>query len=235
MSGSGPARVPPFPAPGVTAWSLRQRLGITREQWSSTWGALGVAEIGIALALAAALGLVKLFVMPQGGSVSLEMLPLLFIAVRRGVVPAVVAGFLYGCLQALLPGFFFVNPIQWALDYPLAFAALGLAGLVSVPWLGGAESRASRGSVKFTTRWWSPFTLLLVAAVATGVAGRFACHFLSGVIFFGSYAPEGQPVRLYSLIYNGSYILPELVITTAALWFLLPAYDAALGPVRSHA
>jgi hypothetical protein len=56
------------------------------------WGVRTVAEIGVALALAAILGQVRLFVMPQGGSVSLELLPVIFIAVRRGVVPGLVTG-----------------------------------------------------------------------------------------------------------------------------------------------
>jgi thiamine transporter len=39
-------------------------------------------------------------------------------------------------------------------------------------------------------------------------------HFLSGVLIFGSYAPEGQSAAVYSLIYNGSYMLPEMILTT---------------------
>ena len=94
------------------------------------WGVQALAEIGVAIALAAVLGQVRLFVMPQGGSVSLEMLPIIFIAVRRGVVPGLVAGVLYGLLQLVLPGAFIYHPAQVALDYPLAFGALAVAGLV---------------------------------------------------------------------------------------------------------
>ena len=55
------------------------------------WGVQALAEIGVAIALAAVLGQVRIFVMPQGGSVSLELLPIIFVAVRRGVVPAATA------------------------------------------------------------------------------------------------------------------------------------------------
>lgn len=203
---------------------LRERLGAMPGQWMSAWGAVGLVEIALAVSLAAGLGMVKLFVMPQGGSVSLEMIPILFIAVRRGVVPAMVAGGLYGCIQMVLPGFYYVHPAQLVLDYPLAFAAIGLAGLIPVPWFDSDSEQP---------RWTSTYTGLLVAAVALGVLGRFACHYVSGIVFFGSYAPQGQPVWLYSLLYNGLYLLPELVISVVALWAIVPACDRALAPVRS--
>jgi thiamine transporter len=219
------------PSPEVSAnpsarrpTSLRERLGMMPGQWMSAWGVIGMVEIALAVSLAAGLGMVKLFIMPQGGSVSLEMIPILFIAVRRGVLPAMVAGFLYGLVQIMLPGFYYVHPLQLVLDYPLAFAAIGLAGLIPVPWFGAEDEQP---------RWTSSYTGLLVVAVTLGVLGRFVCHFVSGIVYFGSYAPQGQPVWLYSLLYNGSYLLPELAISVVALWALVPACDRALGSVRS--
>ena len=67
---------------------LRARLNLNPAEW----GVQAYAELGVAVALAAVLGQVRLFVMPQGGSVSLELLPIVFIAVRRGVVPGLAAG-----------------------------------------------------------------------------------------------------------------------------------------------
>lgn len=170
----------------------------------ATWGVRTIAETAVAVALAAALGLLRVFTMPQGGSVSLEMLPILFLAARRGVGPAVVAGGLYGMVQLVLPGAVIFHPAQVALDYPLAYAAVGLAGLVRV------------------TSW-----PRLAAAVAVGTAARFVFHFLSGVIFFASYAPEGWNPWLYSVTYNVLYLVPEAVISALVLWPLLKAYDAA--------
>ena len=100
--------------------------------------------------------------MPQGGSVSLELLPIIFIAVRRGVVPAAVTGLLYGLLQLGLPGAFVYHPAQAALDYPLAFMSLCVAGFVDV-----------RG---LQARWLWPSSWRWRA--------RFVFHFLSGLIFF---------------------------------------------------
>ncbi len=60
-----------------------------------------------------------------------------------------------------------------------------------------------------------------------GVAARFVCHFLSGIIFFGSYAPAGQAVWVYSLTYNLLYLVPEAVFSVVLLSFLVVAYDEA--------
>ena len=168
------------------------------------WGVQALAEIGVAIALAAVLGQVRIFVMPQGGSVSLELLPIIFVAVRRGVVPAATAGLLYGLLQLGLPGAFVYHPAQAALDYPLAFMALAVAGFVDV-------------------RGWRSLAL----AVALALVARFACHFLSGLIFFAAYAPGWEAPWLYAATYNLLYLVPEGVLTTLLLWPLLKAYDAA--------
>jgi len=170
----------------------------------AAWDVRVIAEAAIAIGLAAALGQLRLFTMPQGGSVSLEMLPLLFLAARRGLGPAVIAGGLYGMVQLILPGAFIYHPAQAALDYPLAFAAVGVAGLVR------------------PSSWWR-----LSVAVALGMGGRLAFHFLSGLIFFASYAPEWEAPWLYALTYNLLYLAPEAVITALLLWPLLKAYEAA--------
>lgn len=174
------------------------------------WGVQAIAEIGVAIALAAVLGQVRLFVMPQGGSVSLELLPVIFIAVRRGVMPAAVTGLLYGLLQLGLPGAFVYHPAQAALDYPLAFLSLCVAGFVDV-----------RGLKTLTL------------AVALALAARFAFHFLSGLIFFASYAPSWEAPWLYAATYNLLYLVPEGVLTTLLLYPVLKAYDAAY-PGRSR-
>jgi thiamine transporter len=174
------------------------------------WGVQAYAEIGVAIALAAVLGQVRLFAMPQGGSVSLELLPVIFIAVRRGVVPGLVTGVVYGFLQLALPGAFVFHPAQALLDYPLAFGALAVGGFVAV------------------TGWRS-----LAVAVALACAARFVFHFLSGLIFFAEYAPGWEAPWLYSITYNALYLLPEAVLTAVLLWPLLKAYDAAF-PAGGH-
>ncbi len=145
-----------------------------------------LAEMASAVALSGALSLIPIFTLPQGGSVTLaSMVPVLLFALRRGTKLGIVAGVLLG-LVVLVEMPFVVHPAQLLLDYPLAFGALGLAGL---------------------------FRSRPLVGVAVGIAGRFIMHFISGVIFFASYAWSGWNPVAYSAAYNAGYLLPEFVIS----------------------
>jgi len=153
-----------------------------------------MVEGALAAAMTVALSYVKLWEMPQGGSITLEAIPLLVFSLRRGVRSGIGAGAVAGLLQLLLGGYI-VHPVQAVLDYPLAFATLGLAGIFrKPPWVG----------------------------TVIGSLARFACHVVSGAVFFGSYAPEGTNVWAYSLAYNGSYMLPNLVLAVVVVSLLWP-------------
>ncbi|MFC7442392.1 energy-coupled thiamine transporter ThiT [Laceyella putida] len=132
---------------------------------------------------------------PNGGSITLTMLPIAAVAFRRGVKPGLACGLLTGILLMLLGGVI-VHPLQALLDYPIAFAALGLAGWV----------RLHEGQSRSKQMWLIGLGLL----VAGGF--RFLAHYASGVVFFSEYA-KNQSVYLYSLIYNSSYLVPEVLIT----------------------
>ncbi|NLB74566.1 MAG: energy-coupled thiamine transporter ThiT [Firmicutes bacterium] len=151
-----------------------------------------VTEIGVAVALAVILSMIRVYRMPQGGSVSLEILPIFYIALRSGGGVGLLAGLAFG-LTKLLLGPYIVHPLQLILDYPLAFAFLGLAGF---------------------------FRKYQVVGIILGGLGRFAMHVLSGVIFFATYAPEGTNVWLYSATYNASYMVPELIISIIVMLLL---------------
>ena len=161
-----------------------------------------LTEAAIAVALAFVLGLVVLFKMPFGGTVSLEMIPLILLALRQGWKVGVVAGAAYGLLDLLIDPFIF-HPVQVLLDYPLAFGALGLAGLFK-PTVTGA-----------------------IVGTTVAVLARFACHFVSGVVFFASYAPEGWNTYLYSAAYNAAYLAPSLGIALVVVVVLLKALEGA--------
>ena len=88
----------------------------------------GIAEVGIAVALSLLLAFFNLPILPNGGQVSLDMLPIMLLALMRGSKRGISAGFVYGCLHSLQEPFV-VHPLQFLLDYPLAYATLGLAGL----------------------------------------------------------------------------------------------------------
>jgi thiamine transporter len=147
---------------------------------------LRLVEIGIAVALVAVLSNVRVYKLPQGGSITAgSLVPIFYIALRWGGRAGVLAGVLAGMVNYIFEPVF-VHPVQALLDYPVAFGALGLAG--------------------FLPR--SP-----VLGIILGGAGRFFAHFLSGFVFFASYAPEGTSPVLYSAIYNGSYMLPEIAVS----------------------
>lgn len=181
-----------------------------------------VVEIGLSVALAAVLGLWKIQVpaWAAGGSISLSMLPIFVIAIRRGLWPGVIAGALFGAVDYLIEPFF-VHPVQVFLDYGVAFAACGLAGL------GCAAVRESRTALRSAT--------LTIASVALGGAGRFAASFVSGMVFFGANAPEGQPVWLYSFVYNISYLLPSVLACAVLAAVIIPALERAVPATPSFA
>jgi thiamine transporter len=132
--------------------------------------------------------------MPLGGSISLEMLPIFVYALRWGAGPGVLVGALYG-LTNMLPQPFVVSLPQVLLDYPVPFAMLGLAGLMN------------------RNRWTA------MAGAAVGTALRFAAHFLAGILFWSSYAEgTGYSPVMYSVVYNATYLVPELVISLIVLW-----------------
>ncbi|HER24382.1 MAG TPA: energy-coupled thiamine transporter ThiT [Candidatus Atribacteria bacterium] len=155
-----------------------------------------MTEIGMAVALAAILNFIPLWRMPQGGSVSLEMLPILIIALRWGAGSGMMTGAVYGLVQLAL-GAYIIHPAQLVLDYPLAYMLVGLAGIFS--------HKINLKTKVIAYSW-------LFLAVLIGGLGRFISHFLSGIIFFAQYAPEGQSPWLYSAIYNISYLLPSLLL-----------------------
>ncbi|MGM0470723.1 MAG: energy-coupled thiamine transporter ThiT [Bacillota bacterium] len=165
-----------------------------------------LSELGIALALATILNFIKVYELPQGGSVSLEMVPIFFIALRWGVKQGITLGILYGSLQLIL-GAKIYYPLQAILDYPLAFGSLGVAGVIHNVF---AEIDKSLKE-------------LILVSISILFAGslRLIIHTVSGVIFFAEYAPESQNPWFYSIGYNLSYMLPEIMITVVIMIILL--------------
>ncbi len=153
-----------------------------------------ISEVIIAVALAYVLNLIVIFRMPQGGSVTaVSMVPILWLALRRGVKIGVFGGIIFGLVD-LFPQPFIVHPAQFLLDYPLAFGALGLAGL---------------------------FKHHPISGVIAGIFGRFICHFISGIIFFAMYVPAGMHPAVYSALYNGSYMFVELIFSIIVMYILV--------------
>src|ERR687885_1516972 len=168
-----------------------------------------LAEAALAVALAFVLGLIKVFQMPFGGSISLEMVPLILLALRQGPWVGMVAGAAYGLVDLAIEPFA-VHPVQVIFDYPLAFGVLGLAGFFQ-PSVRGA-----------------------ILGTVVAVLARFVCHFVSGVVFFASYAPKGWNPYLYSAAYNAGYLVPSLIIALVVVTVLLRALEGAQPSARQE-
>lgn len=174
-----------------------------------------LVECALMIAVGTVLAQIKILEMPFGGSVTLvSMLPFILVSFRHGVKWGLATGFVNSLLQMLL-GFYappagtvaaFVGVVL--LDYVLAFTLLGLAGVIAKPF--------------------KNHLLGVAAGTAAVCVIRFLCSFLSGALLWGSYQESyewarGMSVWLYSFIYNGSYMLPELLITTVCAVILCKA------------
>lgn len=182
-----------------------------------------MVEGALMIALAFVLSLVKLELWLQGGSITLlSMLPLILFSYRRGPARGLLVAFVFSLLKLLL-GFHNVmycptlasQILCVLLDYVVAYSVIGLAGLFGRLIAKPDETRRGR----------------IVFAVAFGVVTvfllRFAAAFTSGIVLWGAYAPEGQPVWLYSLIYNGGYLAAEAALTLVGSMILIPLLPKA--------
>ena len=164
-----------------------------------------MVESALLIALGIVLAQIKIFQMPYGGSVTLvSSLPFIMISYRHGLKWGLTAGLANGLLQILTgwyappAGTFTAVLLCVLLDYLLAFACLGTACVFAKPF---KNLRVGVG-----------------VGTAMVISMRFICSFLSGAMLWGSYQSyyewaEGMSVWTYSLIYNGSYMTPELIIT----------------------
>ena len=172
-----------------------------------------ITESAIMIALAAVLSMITIFRMPQGGSITAaSMVPLLIISYRYGMGWGTMTAFVYSVIQ-LVTGFypppvttFFNYVLVVLLDYIIAFSVMGLASLFS--------------KVIRTNR-----ILSIGFGSFVAVFCRLVCHVLSGILIWGSYAPEGTPVWVYSVTYNGSYMLAEAIVSTVVMCLLASMLD----------
>ena len=167
---------------------------------------LALTQSAIFIALATVLSFLPVYEMPMGGSVTLaSMLPILFIGLKFGYKWGLASSGIYAfiqLMQALIKGNVFIYCTTFGtvlicvlFDYIVPFGILGLS----------AFAKPTEGK-KLS---------IIKASITFGVlvAIRFICHYITGVAIWGQWAPDGMGKYLYSLIYNGQYMLPELIIT----------------------
>ncbi len=156
-----------------------------------------LTEGAIFVALAQVLSYLKFLELPNGGSMTPAMFPILLFAVRWGLGPGLLGGLVFGVLQLIFDGAYAWGWQSMLLDYILGFTALGLAGL-------------------FKGKSWGIF-----AGTAVGCLGRFLFSFISGITIYRIVAPTEvlgmtfSDPNLYSAVYNGSYMLPNMALAMA--------------------
>ena len=154
-----------------------------------------ISYAAICIAMSFALSYVRFVKLPQGGSVTIaSLLPLMIYSYMFGTKKGVFAGFIYGILQAVQDPWI-IHPAQFLLDYPVAFAAIGLAG---------AFAKTKRLEKL-------PQVQFALGAICASVL-RYASHVLSGVFAFSTYALDnGMAPWPYSLAYN-SFVFADIAI-----------------------
>ena len=162
---------------------------------------LALCEAAVCVALSIGLSYIKIPIGLSfggfGGSIDFVMLPLIILALRRGVWWGLGAGLVFGTLKFFVAGGAAVNWQSMLLDYSLAYMAVGLAGLF-------------KGK--------SPALGALVGCLA-----RFVIHFISGVTIYAEWMPEKfmnmtmTSPAFYSILYNGTYMIPNTVIAVLVI------------------
>jgi len=164
------------------------------------------------VALATALSFFAVFKLPNGGSITVaSMVPIILFSYFWDIKWGILTAIAYAGIQMIFG--FYPPPTQdmlsfvlvILLDYIVAFGVLGLAGTIS--------------------KIFKNKTSAFVGGTIIVVFMRFLCHFISGIIIWNVYAPEGQPAWLYSLLYNGSYMLGELVVSVIVMLMLSKYID----------
>ena len=144
------------------------------------WNARMLASAALCIAMSFVLSFIRLFRMPQGGSITpASMLPVMMFCFAYGFGPGLICSLAYGVLQ-MFQDMYIVGWMQATLDYILAFGVLAIVALF----------RGMKSPLNFS-----------IGVLVAGLL-RVACHVISGVVYFAEYAPEGMDPLVYSLGYN---------------------------------
>ena len=170
---------------GLMFW--KKRPSTRKTIWDAKMLSLGA----ICMALTCVLSMIKIFRMPNGGSVTpASMLPLMLFSYVYGMGPGLLLGAVYGMMDFALGGWFLSVP-QLLMDYPVAFAMCGLAGLF---------------------RRWQKEQAGLALGVVIASVGRYIAAVVAGILFWSDLTEGLAPALIYSLTYNGTYMAAECII-----------------------
>ncbi len=173
---------------------------------------------GVTVAMSFGLSYIKIFEMPQGGSITLfSLLPIMIFSFAYGTKKGVFVCFIYGVLQAIQDPWL-IHPAQFLLDYPVAFSAIGLSGAFA----------------KLTRLEKFPQVSFLLGAIPA-VTLRFLSHVFSGVFAFASTYAGDLDSWLYSLGYNSFvFIDMAIVLVVGAIVFSSKAFNKELNKLSNN-
>ncbi|MGY3765612.1 energy-coupled thiamine transporter ThiT [Vagococcus vulneris] len=163
-------------------------------------------------AIAAALAMVLSFIPVKFGpgfSISLGMIPLTIYALRRGTVPALYSGLVWGLLHFLLGKVYILTLSQGLIEYIFAYLATGLAGVYSRRFQEALSLKSNKAKT---------YALL---GTTVGLIARYVFHFIAGFIFWGKYAIWGLSPVVYSLVINGTSAVLTGIVTYIVIVLLL--------------
>lgn len=176
------------------------------------WDSRSLSMGAMCIAIAFVLSCIRLYRMPQGGSITpASMLPLILFMVACGPLKGFIVGCVFGLLK-LLADPYIIHPIQLLMDYPLAYGAMILGCLAAL--------------FPLKDQWKLPIAVLL-ACIA-----RWIMSVLSGVIFFAESAGE-QNALVYSMVYNLSYMAPDALV--CILVSCIPGMPRLVNMIRKKA
>ncbi len=178
-----------------------------------------LTESAVMLSVATVLSMLALVDMPFGGKLTpVSMLPIFIIVFRYGVGWGFAASFTYGLIQMVLG----LDNLSYATNWMAGVTIILLDYLVAYGVLGfGALFRKRLGHQ------WLEFSL----GVAIGCVLRFLCHYITGITVWAD--PSGElPVALFSFLYNGAYMLPEMIVTIAVGILLTNIFDLTSPSLR---
>ncbi len=178
----------------------------------------------VMVALSTALSLVKIWNMPWGGSITLlSMLPVALISIMYGLKQGLFSSFVYACIQ-LVFGITMDGLLGWGLTAGMLFACIMLDYIVPFTVIGLAGIFRSKGMTG------------ILSGTVVAVLLRFVSHILSGIFVFSAVGKlwdgfETDNTFLYSLVYNGCYMLPEIILTAVGAFFVYKALDKVIKKI----
>ena len=166
-----------------------------------------LAESAVMIALAVVLNMVKFLTLPNGGEVTLfSMLPILLIGIKNGPKWGFGTAFVYSLIQLFMS---LAKVMAWGLSVKVLIVCILFDYIIAYTVLGFSSLFAGKNRVQVTV------------GVCVGIALRFVCHFISGITIWATWSDGFASVMLYSLTYNGSYMLCELVLTAIVTVIIL--------------